>query len=99
MEAGIPKNMLGNDSYSYSKTVYALINTTCTYVCIGQKSIDVTAKNVVHQTDQPQLSTAVHSQQAHSGQKTTEASNATASSSIRSICDCVFVPLTRVLIN
>ena len=52
------------------------------YICVGQKIIDVTAKNVVHQIDEPQLSTAVHSQQAHSGQKTTEASNATASSSI-----------------
>ena len=55
------------------------------YICIGQKSIDVTAKNVVCQTDEPQLSqlsTAVHSQLAHSGQKTTEASNATTSSSI-----------------
>ena len=52
------------------------------YICIGQKSIDVTAKNVVCETDEPQLSTAVHSQLAHSGQKTTEASNATTSSSI-----------------
>ena len=52
------------------------------YICIGQKSIDVTAKNVVRQIDEPQLNTAVHSQLAHSDQKTTEASNATASSSI-----------------
>ena len=52
------------------------------YICIGQKSIDVTAKNVVRQIDEPQLGTAVHSQQAHSGQKATEASYATTSSSI-----------------